>query len=110
MKELHILSPSALCLQVAAAALLERLLETTVDAEQLLDPNAGKPPDDKRKKYGQVGLSAGGSRQAYASRKVVAGGRDCNVALPGNNKLPEEERKTYGQVGVSAGGSRPAHA
>lgn len=45
---------------MAAAALLERLLETTVDAEQLLDPNAGKPPEDKKRKYGQVRASATG--------------------------------------------------
>lgn len=62
--------------------------------------------------YGQVDLSAGGMHEGtrMPRGKVVAGGQDCNVALPGNNKLPEEERKTYGQVGVSAGGSRPAHA
>ncbi|KAI7836218.1 hypothetical protein COHA_009899 [Chlorella ohadii] len=59
--------------QLAAAALLERLLETTVDEEQLLDPNAGKPAEDKRKKYGQVqvkpGLGADPSAASFSSSR-----------------------------------------
>jgi hypothetical protein len=43
-------------LQVAAAALLERLLETVVDEEALLEPTAGKP--DKKDKKWQVWAAA----------------------------------------------------
>ena len=38
-----------------------------MDEEQLLDPNAGKPAEDKRKKYGQVGT--GGESEKRVSRE-----------------------------------------
>ena len=69
-------------LQVAAAALLERLLETVVDEEALLEPTAGKP-DKKDKKWQLWAAACAALRRAAPAGLAMACLLSCGACVLG---------------------------